>query len=308
MADNHNDGLAGDDATAGAGAVAIIAGNGRLPVELAHGLVAKGERVLILGISDEAEPELKKYPYEPIVWGKVGVLFRQLKEHNVDRLVMAGGVVGRPFPRVLDIDFDGWVTLPRVVSVLVGGGDNALLTGFIEVFEERGFKVCGASQLLPEFLVKPGPNGQFKPDKKDRARMIQGAAVTKRLGPFDIGQACVVIGKRAVAVEGVEGTDEMLSRIAYLRSINRLPHKKGGVLVKCAKDGQDERADLPAIGPQTIENVHRAQLNGIGLEAGKTLILDRENTLALADKLGVYVYGMELSAQDIAGVSKGAHA
>ena len=143
-------------------------------------------------------------------------------------------------------------------------------------------------------VVLRGANTPLKPSSSDMERIIEGVAVTGAMGRFDIGQGCVVVGKRAVAVEGAEGTDAMLERVSKLRIDGRLPNKRGGVLIKAVKQGQDERADLPAIGPGTIEAVNAAGLTGIGGQAGKTLIIDKEHTIALARKYKIFVYGFDV--------------
>jgi DUF1009 family protein len=123
--------------------------------------------------------------------------------------------------------------------------------------------------------------------------MQLGFSACKALGTFDIGQAAVAEAGRVVALEGVEGTDAMLERITAMRQIGRMPPEgKNGVLVKTMKPGQDMRADLPAIGPNTIECVVRAGLRGIAVEAGHSIILEREMTLAAARQGGIFIYGL----------------
>lgn len=278
--------------------IAILAGNGVLPLEVARGLTAKGEDVYIVGILGEVDAEIGKFQHDFMEWGQIGLLFRLLQQNQVDRIVLAGGIVGRPEIKLSKMDLGAFRTVPGLISALMGG-DNTILSGVINVFEKRGFKVCGLAEILPELLVRLGPNTSTKPGIRDLQRLQRGARLAQSLGRFDVGQACVMIGRRAVAVEGVEGTDGMLERIVHLRKIGRLPDKKGGVLVKCLKSGQDERADLPTMGPQTIEKVHAAQLNGIGLEAGKSIIVEREKTLSMARKLGIFVYGIDLNAEDM---------
>lgn len=272
--------------------IGIIAGNGRLPVEVAEALQKGGHPVFICAIEGEADEAVSNFPHEVWAWEQVGRLFRLLKTNNVQRVVLAGGVVGRPVFKVSRMDWGGVRTLPGVLATLLSG-DNAILTGVISIFEKRGFEVCNISELLPELVVAMGANTATKPKTADINRIAEGAAVSRALGSFDIGQACVVLGKRAVALEGVEGTDAMLQRVADLRTNGRLPKRKGGVLIKSVKPGQDERADLPAIGPQTIESVHAAGLVGIGVQAGKTLIVQREATLKRARDLGIFIYGYD---------------
>ncbi len=272
--------------------VAILAGNGQLPLEIGHSLRARGVNVLMIGVKGEADDTLDDFPHQIIEWEKIGRLFKILEEYGVKRIALAGGVVGRPELKLRKMDFGAIRTLPGLLSVLLAG-DNSILSGVMGVFEKRGYKVCSVAELAPELLASVGPNTSHKPNRRELDRLLEGVAVTHALGPYDVGQACVVIGKRAVAVEGVEGTDGMLRRIEELRAYGRLPNRKTGVLVKCTKPNQDERADLPTIGPLTIENAHRAMLCGIGIEARKSIIIEREKTLQLAKQLGIFVYGID---------------
>ncbi len=271
--------------------IAIIAGNGTLPLEVAERLIGKGERIFLVGIEGEASDKISQYSHMFMEWGQIGKLFKSLKEVNARSVLLAGGIVRRPDISLRKLDWGTVRTLPEVLGVMLSG-DNTVLASVIEIFERRGFPVASMASLLPELLVRPGANGGCKPRKRDVSRLEDGLEVVRELGRFDIGQGAVIVGDRAVAIEAVEGTDAMLERVAQLRRIGRLPAKRGGVLVKGLKPKQDERADLPTIGPKTISNIHAAGLNGVGLEAGKTLIVEREETLRLADQLGVFVYGL----------------
>ena len=113
------------------------------------------------------------------------------------------------------------------------------------------------------------------------------------IGGLDIGQAAIAVGGRAVALEGIEGTAGLLDRMRDMRNHGRLAGKSGGALVKCVKPDQDERADLPTIGPNTIEAAHAAGLAGVGLEAGRSLIIDYADTIGRADALGLFIVGLE---------------
>ena len=133
-----------------------------------------------------------------------------------------------------------------------------------------------------------------------KPRKVTAAA----LGALDAGQACVAIGKRIVALEGAEGTDMMLERVAELRGLGRLKAGRGGVLVKLAKSGQELRADLPTIGTATMDKAAEAGLSGIAIHAGRALISDYETTCAHAEKAGLFLIGIvpeELLATDGTG-------
>ena len=275
--------------------VAIFAGRGSLPLELAGYLRKIGHEPFIVGIEGEVEPWISDYNHELFVWGTLGRFFKHLKNNNIKQIVFAGGVT-RPTLRFRDMDWGGVVSLSKVMAFMVGG-DNSLLTGLIKLFDQHGVKVVGAHEIMPDLLTPSGLLFGRKPSKKAMTNIEKAFEACKVLGSLDIGQAAVAVGGRVVAVEGIEGTDGMLERIASMRASGRLfEDGKHGVLVKTMKPDQDMRADLPAIGPQTIEGVINAGLKGIAIEAGHSLLLEKEETLAKAKNAGVFVYGLEPDA------------
>ena len=277
--------------------LAIIAGNGRLPLQIAERLAAQSRPVFIIGIRGEADSAIETHPHEWCGWEQVGHIFKTLKQRGISDVVLAGGVIGRPELKLHKMDWGAIRTLPGLLAALLGG-DNQILTGVIAAIEKRGFTVCNVAELLPEMTVQPGANTSTKAKSKQLKQIAEGHAVTKSMGQHDIGQACVVVGSRAIALEGVEGTDAMLARVGEMRRIGRLPQRPGGVLIKAVKPGQDERADLPTIGPDTIRSVHEAGLLGIGVEAGKTLIIEKEATIQLANQHGLFIHGFDSQQLD----------
>lgn len=273
--------------------LAIICGYGSLPVEIARGAIASGRRPLLIGIEGEAEEGIAAFRHEVLAWGQIGKLFRLLKECGIEEVVFAGGIRRRPELLKLKLDLGALLTLPQALGFMLGG-DNTVLTGAIKLFESRGIAVVGAHQIAPGLLAGKGRLAGPQPSEKDLACVRLAFAACKALGSFDIGQAAVAEASRIVALEGVEGTDLMLERIVQMRQLGRMPQKgKNGVLVKTMKPGQDMRADLPAIGPRTIESLFKAGLVGVALEAGRTLILERERTIAAATAAGVFIHGVE---------------
>ncbi|MCJ8307749.1 MAG: UDP-2,3-diacylglucosamine diphosphatase LpxI [Rhizobiaceae bacterium] len=288
MDDRNND----PKLNGGPGGLAIIAGNGGLPLDIAEAFTARGDRVVVFGISGEADPKIEHYEHEWCEWERAGHLFKSIEAHGLKDLVLAGGVIGRPEFKLHKLDWGAIRTLSGLLAAMLGG-DNHILSGVINAIEKRGFTVRNIAELLPELTVRAGANTGLKPKAANRKRIEHGFEVAQTMGQFDIGQACVIVGSRAVALEGVEGTDAMLRRVADLREIGRLPKKRGGVLVKVVKPGQDERADLPAIGPGTVEAVHAAGLEGIGVHAGKTLMIEKQKTLTMARENDVFIFGHE---------------
>lgn len=272
--------------------VGIFAGQGSLPKELAEHLRRIGHEPFILGIQGEVEPWVNDYNNELFVWGKLGRFFKHLKSNNIKQVIFAGGVT-RPILRFRDMDWGGVVSLSKVMAFMVGG-DNSLLTGLMKLFDQHNVTVVGAHEIMPELLTPKGLLFGRKPSKKALHNIDKAFEACKALGALDIGQAAVAVGGRVVAVEGIEGTDGMLERIASMRASGRLYEDgKHGVLVKTMKPDQDMRADLPTIGPNTIDGLIKAGLKGVAIEAGHSLLLEREETLAKAKQSGVFVYGLD---------------
>jgi len=164
----------------------------------------------------------------------------------------------------------------------------------MKLFDQHNVTVVGAHEIMPELLTPKGLLFGRKPSKKALHNIDKAFEACKALGALDIGQAAVAVGGRVVAVEGIEGTDGMLERIASMRASGRLYEDgKHGVLVKTMKPDQDMRADLPTIGPKTIDGLIKAGLKGVAIEAGHSLLLEREETLAKAKQSGVFVYGLD---------------
>ena len=177
-------------------------------------------------------------------------------------------------------------------------GDDNLLRAAIGLLEERGHNVVGVADLAPELLSPSGVLGARSPTETDRVSIATGLGLLRALSPFDIGQAALVRGERILAVEGPEGTDRMLARVRGGFGLAMFGRARlGGVLVKVAKTGQDRRVDLPAIGPRTVLYAARSGLAGIAVGAGETLILERERTIAVADRLGLFVVGVDANAE-----------
>ncbi len=276
--------------------IAIISGRGSLPNEIALSLRERGSEPYLVGIKGEHDDWLVDFDHDILHWGQFGKLFKRLKEQKVTHILFAGGVT-RPKIEISKMDFGSIKTLPQILAFMVGG-DNLLLTGVVRVFEKQGVKVVGAHDVLPRLLSEAGAIVGRKPSGKAKKNLHKAFEACKVLGQLDIGQAAIAVGGRVVAVEGIEGTDDMLCRAADLRAKGRLwEDGRHGVLVKTMKPGQDMRVDLPAIGLNTVENAAKAGLAGIAIEAGKSIILQRDATLARARELDLFVFGQKETSQ-----------
>ena len=153
--------------------------------------------------------------------------------------------------------------------------------------------MVGIRDVAPDILMPAGGIARAVPDAAATADIAKGREVLDALGPFDIGQAVVVIDGHVVAVEDIEGTDGLLARVARLREAGRIRAKSGrGVLVKAPKSGQDLRFDLPTVGAKTIAGVAKAGLAGIAVIAGSTIAAESQAMIEAADRAGLFIQGL----------------
>jgi len=206
--------------------------------------------------------------------------------------VCFAGLVSRPDFTAVRPDLRGLMALPGVIMA-ARHGDDALLRHMTRVFAREGFRLEGAHEVMGDLTLQAGPIGRHRPRRDDEADMIRAVEVARAIGALDIGQGAVVCRGLVLAVEAQEGTDAMLRRVAELpEAIRGSPERPCGVLAKTPKPIQETRVDLPTIGVGTLQRVARAGLAGIAGEAGRVLVLDREDFVAMADELGLFVVGV----------------
>ncbi|HVZ07787.1 LpxI family protein [Rhodopila sp.] len=268
----------------------ILAGGGALPGKVAAAARASGRPVFLVGLEGFADPaELAPFPHKMIRIGAAGRILAELRAHGCRDLVMIGPV-RRPSLLHLRPDAEGARILARL-GVAAFKGDDGLLAAVIRLLGEEGFHVIGAHDVLRALLAPAGVMSRVAPDAQALADIARGVTVARLLGEADVGQGCVVQQGLVLAVEAIEGTDAMLARCGTLRRDG-----PGGVLVKLAKPGQERRADLPTIGPDTIRQAARAGLRGLAFEAGSTILAEREALVAEADTAGLFLYGFDPGA------------
>jgi UDP-2,3-diacylglucosamine hydrolase len=275
------------------GRLAIIAGSGFLPTYVAAAARHAGENPVIVVLKNEADRDWSAYDHEVIGVGDFAGFQRIFDARGVDRIVMSGSVRRRPEWREIRPTWQSLRKMPGVVRTLLSGGDDAVLQMVIKLLEAKGRRVIGAHEIAPDLLAVTGPLGRHAPAEDDMRDIRQASRAADALGSLDVGQGAVSVGGRIVALEGVEGTDQMIERVAVLRSEGRISPRRRGVLVKLCKPQQDVRADLPSIGLSTILNARKAGLAGVAIEAGRALILEREAVIAAADEAGMFVYGID---------------
>ena len=275
--------------------LAIMAGSGELPLLLSDRLTATGRPHRILAFRGFCDRRL--LARADVV---VGILDVQrtmacLAAWAPAAVTLAGGLT-RPSPAALVGAFAAYRNRDEVAAI-VGRGDDNLLRGAVGLLEERGYRLVGVRDLAPELLAEIGTYGRHAPSAGEERSVSLGLDLLDATSPFDIGQAVVVAGERILAVEGPEGTDRMLARVRMQRGWQLFRRQPAtGILVKAPKRRQDLRVDLPAIGPRTVRNAARAGLSGIAIAGGLTLVLNRRETVAAADRRGLFLVGVDASS------------
>lgn len=273
-----------------AGPVAIIAGGGTFPLEVAEAARASGRDVTVIGLRGFADKVLRRFPYVSVDMLDPAALLAALRQSAPACVVLAGAVT-RPGPLAIGSVFSAYRNREDLARIL-SAGDDRLLRGVVNLIEEAGFRVAGAQEIAPSVLAPEGPLGTAEADPESVEDIGRGRALLAAMAPWDIGQAVVVSRGRVLAVEGPEGTDATLQRVADLQRRRRVKlDGQGGVLVKIPKVGQDLRIDLPAIGPRTVERARAAGLSGIAVQAGGVVLVDRAGVIREADKAGLFVVG-----------------
>jgi hypothetical protein len=270
--------------------VAIIAGGGDLPVTLAQHCAEAGIEYYVARIVGMAAPALNAHPGADFGLGEMGGRFKAIKEAGCDAVSLVG-IVKRPDFSSLKLDARGMMMMPKIIAA-AKDGDDALLRVLVAECEKENLKVLGAEEVVSGLLANAGALGAIAPGPEHQADIEKAAAIAAAIGALDIGQGCVVCDGLVLAVEAAEGTDAMLTRVAALpEAIRGKAGARRGVLVKRTKPAQERRIDLPTLGLATIEKAAAAGLAGVAMEAGGALLLQRQDMLARADALGLFVYG-----------------
>jgi len=279
-------------AAADNGPLAMVCCGGSIPFAVADTVQRQGRRVVLFACRGWADPiEVVRYPHHWVAIAQLGRFSRLARQEGCHDVVFIGTLV-RPSLAQLRLDWGTVRALPSIIRAYRGGDDH-LLSGVARIFEGLGFHVVGAHEVAPEILMREGSLTTLKPAAGDESDIRRALALLTAIGPFDVGQAVVVAKGHVLAVEAAEGTDQMLKRVAVLREEGRIHVPSGvGVLVKAPKPQQDQRIDLPAIGPSTIELVARAGLAGLAVIAGSAIVAEPEEVARRADAAKVFVVGV----------------
>ena len=263
----------------------LIAGGGRFPILSLEAARRQGHEVVAVAVKEEAAPEVEGLAARCywISLGELSRLIRIFREEGVRQAVMAGRVQHRQIFSAVRPDW----RLLKVLNALRRKNTNSLIGAVAQVLAEEGVELLDSTLFLQEDLAKPGANGGRELTREERADVEYGREIARALAAFDIGQTVAVARQACVAVEAMEGTDALIERAATLANGRPL------TIVKSARPNQDMRFDVPTAGPTTIRKMERAKATALAVEAGRTLLLDRPELIAAAERAGVAVWGFE---------------
>jgi DUF1009 family protein len=265
--------------------IGLIAGNGRFPVLFAETARAEGLAVVAVAHEGETDPDIEAH-CDYVRWIEVGQLdaiVQAFRAQGVRRALMAGGIDKAARMEHFQPDERG----ARMLAALETFSDDALLRGVAAELEAEGIQIVESTLLLPSLLTPEGELTRRRPDSSQWRDIEYGIGVAKGVGRWDIGQTVVVKSAMVLAVEALEGTDEALWRGGVLG-------RGRAVAIKVSKPGQDLRFDVPAVGPATVIACRNAGICVLALEAGKTLLLERESFLAEAEAADLAVVGVRI--------------
>lgn len=261
--------------------IGLLAGVGRLPVEFARAASGMGITVIAVGVVPgvDAELEFAAAKSYQIAAGELDRIIATLKEEGVQQVTMIGKVTK-------ELLFGGKIVMDSrmqgLLARLPDHSDDTIMLALVKELAAAGIGVLDQTAMIRQLMPGPGVLSCRQPSEAEMADMEFGFAMAKQIGGLDIGQTVVVKNRAVMAVEAIEGTDACIRRGAQLG--------RGGVTVaKVAKPSQDLRFDVPSVGPDTIRAMQEGGAAALVIEAGKTLLVDREKTLALADEYGITV-------------------
>ena len=265
--------------------LAIVAGDGSLPVQVIEKCIELGKPYSLIVINEHGDEVLKKFKSDFILHlNKIGNAIKFARDNDIDEIIMIGGIRRPPIKSMVP---DLWTTkfLAKNTNKILG--DNSILSSLAKALEVEGFKIIAIENILSNILSKKGVMGKISPGKSHLKDIKIGYKIAKSIGELDIGQSLVIEDGVILALEAVEGTSEMISRVEKYMKLSG-----EAILVKVLKTHQDKRIDRPTIGSDTVKQIARRGLAGIVLEANEVLIIDYKETISMANKNNIFIKGM----------------
>ena len=263
------------------GKIGLFAGDGELPVEIARRLSGEGNPPVAFSFrEDTASLEECTSEVIKVGWLEIGKIVKDLETRGISGLMLAGLVPKKLIYRADLMDDD----LRNIISTLSSRDDHAVLGAVVSFFESRGIRVLPYREIVPEMLAREGIIAGRRPLPEEEDDILYGLRIASFLVPMSFGQTVVIKGRSVVSVEAMEGTDAAIERAGAI--------SRGGVVVKMMRPDQDDRFDMPAVGPDTLTAMADNGLTAVALEANRTIIHDKKKFLSLAADLSISVEGL----------------
>ena len=259
----------------------LIAGNGRFPFLVLEGARSQGIDMAVIAIKEEASPELEKAA-KRVHWVSLGELSKTIDvmhQEGVTQAVMAGQVKHNKIFSTIRPDWK----LAKLLFSLPRKNTDALIGAVARVLEEEGIRLVNSTLFLKPLVPEAGVLTRRAPNEHEAEDIAYGRGLAQQIAGMDIGQTVVIADRACIAVEALEGTDEVIARAA------RIAAGKPLVVVKVSKPGQDMRFDVPVVGLPTIEQMRAAGATALAVDAGRTLLFDRKKLVELADAAGISI-------------------
>ncbi len=265
------------------GKIGVIAGGGNFPLLLVRDMIKNKTPFAIMGIRGFVNPEIKKLAgkhYNEGFFTDFGKGIKFFKREKVDNIIIIGSVDRSA------VKFNNWRIIRAFIKVLFyKKRHDGIFRVIISEFENSGLKVIGIQDAMPSTMAKAGLLTKTKPSAQDLKDIKVAIRESKKLGESDLGQAVVVMNEKLIGDESIPGTDALIARCIAAKN-----GKRGGVMAKLTKPGQEERCDIPAIGFGTLNALIKGKINGIVIEAEyKTIIEEKEKLVKFADENKIFI-------------------
>jgi len=266
--------------------IGLIAGKSDFPLLFAKAAKSKGVKVIAVGIEGETMPEVERL-VDKFYWVKLGELSRVIeifRSEGVKKAVMAGGITkSRIFNEALKIDG----LMKSILVKALDKKDDTLLSMITATLKSSGVELLDSTLFLEDLLPDEGALTKTRPDPAQEEDIKFGARIAREVAGLDIGLSIFVKDKAVIAVEDIEGTDAMIARGGRLAG-------PGGTVIKVARPRQNMRFDIPVIGPQTIRSMAEVKAGCLAIEAKRTLMIDKDETIALAGSNGISIIAVRI--------------